>query len=443
MLQDRRVLIVGMARSGRAAAELCRDHGASVTCVDLRKDVPPIPGCTLHLGPHRREDFLNAELIVLSPGVSPTQADVAHAREAGVPVIGEFGLAASFLKAPVIAVTGTNGKSTVTHFVGQWLESLGKSTFVGGNLGRPLSEAVGKDYDVIVAEVSSYQLETAGAFTPAAAAVLNLAPDHLARHETMENYGAVKCSVFSRMGPDAPAVLPADDALLIRLAAGTGGRRLWLGDLPGARVEDEGICFGWGEDSYQLSLEGFSVPGRHNRWNAAAAALLLTGVGVSPDALDVGLLSALPHRMEPVSTLNDVLWVNDSKATNVAAAAVGFTSLDRPIVALVGGQAKAGDDFAVLRSALAQCREVICFGASGPMFADLVVEFRPHCVENLERAVHRANALSQPGDAVLLSPAGASFDAFDNFEHRGDVFRELVGALARSPMPVMEGRQNG
>ena len=443
MLADRRVLVVGLARSGRAAAALCRDRGAHVTCVDLRTDLEPVPGCTLRLGPHRREDFLDSELIVLSPGVPPSQPDVAAARATGIPVIGEFGLAASFLTAPVIAVTGTNGKSTVTHFVGQWLESLGRNVFVGGNLGRPLSEAVDEAYDVIVAEVSSYQLETVGAFSPVSAAVLNLAPDHLARHKTMEAYGAVKCSLFELMSPDAPAVLPAGDALLQRLAADTGGGRLWLGELPGAVVEDDGIVFGWGDQEHRLSLSGFSVPGRHNRWNAAAAALLLLGVDVHPRELDAAALSALPHRMEPVASWNEVLWVNDSKATNVAAAAVGLTSLDRPVVALVGGQTKAGDDFDALGRALAEARSVICFGASGRMLADLFVGLRPHCVGTMEEAVTRAWALAQPGDAVLLSPAGASFDAFDNFEHRGDVFRELVRAMGEGSTFARERKQNG
>jgi len=340
-------------------------------------------------------------------------------------------------------VTGTNGKSTVTHFAGQWLQSIGRSVFVGGNLGRPLSEAVDGDYDVIVAEVSSYQLETVGAFCPVSAAVLNLAPDHLARHKTMEAYGAVKCSLFEQMSPDAPTVLPSGDALLMRLAAGQGGCRLWLGELPGAIVEEDAIVFAWGDEQHRMSLREFTVPGHHNRWNAAAAALLLLGVDVHPRELDARTLSALPHRMEPVASINDVLWVNDSKATNVAAAAVGLTSLDRPIIALIGGQTKAGDDFDALGRALVEARYVICFGASGRMLADQFVELRPYYVGTLDEAVTRARELAQPGDAVLLSPAGASFDAFDNFEHRGDVFRELVRALGEQSTSARERKQDG
>jgi UDP-N-acetylmuramoylalanine--D-glutamate ligase len=187
-----------------------------------------------------------------------------------------------------------------------------------------------------------------------------------------------------------------------------------------------------GDGEQRISLEKFSIPGRHNRWNAAAAALLLSGVGVAAEDLDSGVLSALEHRMEPVATVDEVLWINDSKATNVAAAVVGITGLDRPVVALIGGQAKADDDLAPLASALQNVRAVVCFGGSGRRFASVFSDFRPHCVPTMSDAVIRAQALAQAGDIVLLSPAGASFDAFDNFEHRGGVFREQVLAMKRS-----------
>ncbi len=428
-LQGRRVLVVGMARSGRSAARLARSEGAEVTCTDLRTDVEPVEGCTMVLGAHRRPDFLGADLVVVSPGVPANQPDLAAAAAAGVPILGELAFAAERIPAPLVAVTGTNGKSTVTHFTGLLLEAAGRRCFVGGNLGRPLSEAVlgGVAWDVVVAEVSSYQLEWPGTLAPAAACILNLTPDHLTRHGTMEAYGAAKVRVFARMGPEGLAVLPAGDPLLERLAGETGGRRAWIGDLPGVRVEPDGLLLDLGDGAvHGIPLARFAVPGRHNAWNAGVAALLACAVGVVPGALDLGALTALAHRMETVADAGGIAWINDSKATNVAAAVTGLCGLERPLVVLLGGDGKAGEDYALLRPALALAHDVICFGRSGPPIAAALAGLPVHRVGGMAEAVALARRLAHPGDAVVLSPACASFDEFRNFEHRGDVFRALA-----------------
>lgn len=432
-LADRRVVVMGLARSGRAAARLCIREGARVTCTDLRRDLAPVPGCEMVLGEHRRRDFLQADLVVLSPGVPATQADVRAAAAAGVPILGELALAAERIRAPLAAVTGTNGKSTVTHFTGQLLAGAGSRCFVGGNIGRPLSEAVesAEPWDHVVAEVSSYQLEWPGALAPKAACVLNLTPDHLGRHGTMDNYGATKCRVFDRMGPDAAAILPAGDERLAHLAAGRGGRRLWIGASPGVRLEGDDIVMEPGDGRrLRVSLKGFAVPGEHNRWNAAVASLLAIEVGADPDALNPAALTALAHRMEPVGTVDGVRWINDSKATNAAAALTGLRGMAGPALALLGGDGKDGEDYASLEPALVGSPAVICFGRSGPEIAEALRALEPRLVANMAEAVALARALARPGDTVALSPACASFDEFDDFEHRGDVFRALVQEMA-------------
>ncbi len=423
---------MGLARSGRAAATLCVREGAHVTCTDLRRDLESVAGCRMVLGEHRRQDFVGADLVVLSPGVPATQPDVQAAVAAGVPLIGELALAAERIIAPLVAVTGTNGKSTVTHFAGQLLAGAGSRCFVGGNIGRPLSEALGGEaWDHVVAEISSYQLEWPGALAPRAACVLNLTPDHLGRHGTMKNYGATKCRVFDRMGPGDAAIIPSGDALLEKLARGRGGRRLWIGASPGVWLEGDEVVVEPGDGSRsRVSLEGFTVPGAHNRWNVAVAVLLAVEAGVDPRSLRPSNLTALAHRMEVVGTVDGVTWINDSKATNVAAALTGLQGLGRPALALLGGEGKDGEDFGSLGRVLAAAPAVICFGRSGPGLARALGGLAPHCVETLTGAVGLARRLATPGDTVVLSPACASFDEFEDFEHRGDVFRALVQEMA-------------
>lgn len=436
-LEGARVLVVGMARSGVAAATLARRLGARVTTTDLRADAPPVEGCEAAHGLHRREDFLGADLIVVSPGVPAAQADLAAARAAGVEVVGELGFAASFLTVPILAVSGTNGKSSTTHFLGQLLRGAGFRPFVGGNLGVPLSAGVGQDFDLAVLEVSSYQMELPGDFHPKAAAILNLTPDHLGRHGSMEGYAEAKGRLFARMGPDDFAAVPAGDPWLAPLLERTRGRRLWLGGAPGVRLEADGArarLEGTPDDG-PVSLAELRLLGAHNRQNAAAACLLAVCGGARRADLDLGALTALSHRLELVHEAGGVRWVDDSKATNVDAAEVGINGVGGRQIVLLGGLGKEGADYAALRPALeAHARLILCFGRTGPEIAASLPDLPVRLVPGMAEAVAAAAAEARPGEVVLLSPACASFDEFRDFEHRGEVFAALARAT-RAPAP--------
>lgn len=446
-LHGKRVVIVGMGASGRAAAGLCLARGASVIGVDLRHDVEDLPGVRLELGTHRRGTFLGADLIVVSPGVPRQQPDVLAAEEAGVPVMGELGLAATLLQPhnPVyIGVTGTNGKSTVTSFVGQLLKAAGISAFVGGNLGQCLSTGVPilghlpPDWRVAVVECSSYQLERLGPFRPKAGVILNLTPDHLARHKTMEGYAAAKARLFTHVdGPEDLVLISSDGQVVTEAVGESPGTVGHLGALPGVHRDGDRVRIQIGPIDVALNLTGFSVPGEHNKDNAAVAAALALWVGASEEAVQGAIagLKALAHRMEVVRR-GPVTWINDSKATNVAAARVGLGGLSGTAVVLLGGQAK-GRGFAALAEDLRRHRGVVTFGGSGPAIADELEREGLSVVRaaSLADAVLAAADAAQPGDTVLLSPGCASFDAFDNFEHRGRVFRELVQQLEEEVHP--------
>jgi UDP-N-acetylmuramoylalanine--D-glutamate ligase len=431
-LRGRRVLVVGMARSGVAAARLAVRLGARVTCTDARAEAPRVEGCDHAYGGHVRDTFLAADLIVVSPGVPARQTDLAAAAAAGVPLIGELAFAAAHLTAPIFAISGTNGKSTTTHLLGQMLANAGMRVFVGGNIGRPLSEAVGEPLDAVVVEVSSYMMELPGAFRPRAAVVLNLTPDHLERHGSMDSYGAHKCRIFARMGPDDVAIVPAGDARLLRLAAGYPGTRLFLDSAPGVRVEADRLRIGGTPDAGEVLLGAFALPGAHNRANLAAAVLLAVCAGVPRASLDLGRLSGLPHRLEPVAVRRGVTWINDSKATNVDSTLVALAAADLPrTVVLLGGKGKDGAPYDALVAPLRAARRVVCFGAEGPRIA-AALEASGIAVaraEGLDEAVTVAAAATTPGDTVLLSPACASFDQFTDFENRGRAFRARVEEL--------------
>lgn len=449
-LAGQRVLVTGLARSGRSAAILARDRGARVVAIDLRTGLDPIDRVVLELGPHRRERFEEADTIVVSPGIPLTQPDLAWALAAGKDVVGELGFALRFLEPgpalPVIGITGTNGKSTVTHFTGQLMRAAGYQPFVGGNLGTPVCEAASAiasgeaAYDALVLEVSSYQLELAGTLAPRAGVILNLTPDHLARHGTMQGYAAAKARLFANMGPDDLAVIPADDPVIAAACAGMPGTRAWLGGAPGVvRSERTARIALPGRPPMALSLDAFTVPGAHNLDNAATAALLAVAVGADPDrvAAALGGLEPLAHRMQVVEVdPRGVTWIDDSKATNIDAARVGVSGLAQRAVVLLGGQGKVGVDgglgFGALAEPLARHRAVVTFGQDGERIAGELAadpigrELIVHRAGALDEAVAIARGLAAPGDAVLLSPGCASFDAFRNFEHRGEVFAALA-----------------
>lgn len=447
----RSALVVGMGRSGQEAARLLVQLGVpAVTCTDLRADAAVVPGTAQLYGGHAREDFLDKDLVVVSPGVPGDLPHLEVATARGVCVVGELGLAAAVLHdaalpggpPPLVAVTGTNGKSTTVHLAGQLLEQAGKRPFVGGNLGAPLSLAAqallrgDTLYDCIVAEVSSYQLERPGPLHPVAAVALNLSPDHLARHGDMQTYAAAKLALFQRQGPQDLAILPDDDPWLPHAAVlrrPRPPRLLSLGGAPGVVASGTSLLFeGTGSDG-ALDLRRYPLRGAHMALNLGAAVLLTQPLGVTLDRIDVAALRPLPHRMEPVQSSDGRQWFNDSKATNVDAARVGLCAAPRGATALLGGAGKAGADYTDLVPALrANAARVLAFGAAGPeivrAIGPLLPEIEVVATPSLAHAVAAARHRAEPGSAIVLCPACASFDEFDNFEHRGDVFRALAAA---------------
>ncbi|TVQ91697.1 MAG: UDP-N-acetylmuramoyl-L-alanine--D-glutamate ligase [Deltaproteobacteria bacterium] len=439
-LHGRRVVVVGLGASGRAAAALCAARGARVTGVDLRESIDPIEGVELELGPHRRETFLGADQIIVSPGVPSSQPDLRAADARGVPILGELGLAAALLgEVPILGVTGTNGKSTVTSLCGQLLRAAGLKVFIGGNLGDPLCGALPRQpgpapFELAVVECSSYQLERAGELRPLAGTLLNLTPDHLARHGNLQAYADAKLRLFAHQRAGDLALLPADNPLVLGRSKGIGkGFRALIGAEPGVRLEGAVARIRLPGVTLDLDLSDLPIPGVHNRLNAAVAASLALWAGATPLAIRQAIpsLRGLPHRMQIVGEYRHVLWINDSKATNVEAAAVGIAGLDRPAVVLLGGEAK-GEGFAALAPSLRDHRGVITFGGSGEAIANELEKagLRPVRTASLSDAVRHAMDLARSGDAVLLSPGCASFDAFENFEHRGTVFAALVQEVA-------------
>ncbi len=434
-LRGQSVLVMGMGRSGVSAAQYAVSQGAHVRATDLNADAPQIPGAKHTYGKHIESEFTTADLIIVSPGIPASAPHLDLARKAGVRVVSELGFAAEIIQQrgiPIIAVTGTNGKSSVTWFIGQLLEAAGYSVFVGGNIGRALTELLASDEkpDFAVVEVSSYQLELPGGLQPTAAAVLNLAPDHLGRHGTMGNYAKTKTSLFQNMNANAFAALPKSttsnpEGLLQH--GDTQARTIWLDGEPGVDRNGDQLEFRGTPDDGLLSIKSLSLLGEHNRDNAGAAALLCVCAGVPRKKLDFSVLRPLPHRLQPVHEAHGVTWVNDSKATNVDAAMVGIMGIDRPTIILLGGAGKPGADYSRLQSAIDHsARSVICFGHAGSEILAAIRAPQKEQVSSLSDAVQRAANIANKLDVVLLSPACASFDEFNNFEERGEAFTTLA-----------------
>ena len=414
-LEGRRVLVVGLARSGLAAVETLVGQGAVVLGFDRDEslDVGRLRelGVEVHLGDQEEKLLKGTDLVVKSPGVPGETALVAGARERRIPVWSEIELGARLLANPVLGITGTNGKTTTSELLGAVFRAAGRPVEVAGNVGRPLTGLVGSvgPETWIVCELSSFQLEDVETLRPRVAVLLNLEPDHLDRHGTFEWYADAKLRIFEAQTEDDTAIVPRG-----------------FGEVPGAarRVEFR--------SDDPLPAEPL-IPGPHNRENAAAATAAARAVGIEDDAIAEALRTfpGVPHRIEPVRELRGVRYVNDSKATNVAAALRALASFpDARLHVILGGRGKqesyaplaaafGGDDRAYLIGEAADeiAAELIDAGVSLTRAGDLV------------GALEAAAADAQPSDVVLLSPACASFDQFRDFEERGDVFRRLVGEL--------------
>ena len=439
-----RVVVVGAARSGLAAAELLVKRGAAVTLTDVKAAIPEgeqlqAIGVVLELGGHDPGTFERADLIVMSPGVPLEQPGITAAERRGVPVIGELELASRWLKGRIIAITGTKGKSTTTTLVGRMLRSAGVRVRVGGNIGVPLSAQVDESTKdtVHVIEASSFQLEGTDTFHPWIAAVLNFSPDHLDRHPSAEAYGAAKQRVFANQTPQDWTVVNADSAAALDLVRPTRATivRYAVDNDAGADVYLEGDVI-WrrtAEGAVPLvPIKAVELSGHHMLSNVAAASTVSHLAGVPPTAI-VGALdgfTGLEHVMEPVATVGGVRFVNDSKATNVDAAARSIESFDK-VVVIVGGKYKGGD-FADLAAPLGRHgRGLVAIGEARSRVRDAlsrVVAFAE--AETMRDAVRQAFEMAKPDGVVLLAPACSSFDMFADYADRGRAFKEEVARLA-------------
>jgi UDP-N-acetylmuramoylalanine--D-glutamate ligase len=450
-LKDKRVLVVGLGKSGVASALFLKAHGARVTVSDtksgdeLRNEIPTLldHGITVETGGHGERTFRGQDLIVVSTGVPVDAPLLAQARALGEPVIGEIELAARFLPGPIVAITGSNGKTTTTSLTGGILTAGGLPTLVGGNIGTPaisLAERA-KAETVIVLEVSSFQLETIEAFRPKVAVVLNVTPDHLDRHRTFEAYVDAKARIFENQRGEDFAVLNEDDPTCVTMAGRTQARVFWFSRQKevkqGAWVRDGEILFCDGASSQKnqqrviMLVSEIPLKGAHNLENVLAAVCAGALMGCAPEKIRQAVrdFKAVEHRLEFVATIRGVDYYNDSKATNVDATIKALESFPANIHLILGGKDK-GSDYSVLNDLLRQrVKRVYTIGAAAGKIESQIKNVEVVHAETLENALRKANAVAVPGDVVLLAPACASFDQFKNYEQRGQVFKEIVRGL--------------
>ncbi len=452
-VEGARVAIVGLGASGVAAARLVLAKGGEVYVSDVRADAQTAArgaelrsrGAEVDVGGHDVERVARADLVVVSPGIPPDAPVLRALSDRGVRWISEPELAVRFFDGPLIAVTGTNGKTTTTVLIAHLLETAGSRVALGGNVGGgmapPASElALGETApDWYVLELSSFQLAGIEHLRPDIGVVTNLSPDHLDRYASVDEYYADKARLFDNADRESRWVLPADDPTVEDIIGDTPGRRYRFGEDGAAGVhaylEDGMFTLHMGTEVRAIApAADFPLLGRHNRLNALAAMLAVGLGGTDAARLADGLRTArpLPHRLEPVVERRGVLWVNDSKATNVAATRSALRSLDRPVILLLGGKDK-GEDFGTLRTAFSSgVRHVLAFGAARLRIATELEGAAPlELVEgSLEDVVRKAAELAVQGDAVLLSPACSSFDMFENYEDRGRRFTALAKEVA-------------
>src|SRR5271165_3910136 len=448
-LNNRRVLVVGLGKSGVASALFLKSRGARVTVsdskpeVELRSEILVLleHGIAVETGGHGDRTFRGQDLIVVSPGVPFDAPLLVQARSLGEPVIGEVELAAQFLPGPIVATTGANGKTTTTSLAGEILAAGKFPTLVGGNIGTPAITFADRatPNTWVVLEVSSFQLETIVHFRPRIAVVLNITPDHLDRHKTFANYVNAKARIFENQRPEDFSVLNADDATTAQLAERTRAQVIWFSRKKevekGALVRDARIFFRDGSSEREIMpVAEIPLKGAHNLENVLAGISIGCLAGCEPGQIRevVRHFKAVEHRLEFVAKIGGVDYYNDSKATNVDATIKALESFPANIHLILGGKDK-GSDYTVLNDLLRQrVKRVYTIGAAAAKIESQIrdaVEIEPS--ETLDNALRRASKAAQPGDIVLLAPACASFDQFQSYEHRGRVFKEVVHALAK------------
>jgi UDP-N-acetylmuramoylalanine--D-glutamate ligase len=445
-LQGKKVLVVGLARTGVAVALFSAGYGATVTATDEKPEAQLAEtaarlrdaGVKLELGGHNAASFLDQDLIVVSPGVPAKIPPLEQSRAKGIPVWSEVELAWRFLRGKLVAITGSNGKTTTTSLVAHILKTAEIPILVGGNIGVPLLALVERSLDttVTVAEISSFQLETIEAFRPEIGVLLNLSPDHLDRHATLDEYARAKMRMFQNQLDRDAAVLNADDPEVTRRMP-SKPHIYWFSRqkrvAEGAFLRDDQILFrADGAETVLARREDIPLRGEHNVENVLAACAAAYLAGASPAAIAAGVKSfpGVEHRLEFVAEVSGVAFYNDSKATNVDATLKAVESFPGALIVILGGKDK-GSPYAPLREPLAKrARLAILIGAAAEKIAaDLEGAVPFEHAGTLDVAMEIALQRARPGDTVLLAPACASFDQFENFEHRGRLFKELVARL--------------
>ncbi len=458
-LNHQKILIVGLGISGIAAARFAKKKGASVTVTDMadEKELGAYAsmvhklGVNMELGNHNIETFVGADLIVVSPGVPLTILPIKRAMAKGIPTVGEFELAARHIREPVIAVSGTNGKTTTTALLGKMLEKSGFKVFVGGNIGNPLIDYADREEtsDVVVAEVSSFQLDTIDTFKPRVGVLLNITDDHLDRYPDFNSYARSKGRLFENQQQSDSAVINGSDPVIRSVTKDLRARKLIFCHQENSQAKTKknavirrgnsttpaNITIRMKENKeISLDLSGTNLIGRHNLENAAAASLAAIDVGGTPEGVQSALndFKGLPHRTEYISTLNHVRFFDDSKATNVDAVIKALETFDEPIVLIMGGRDKGGDFHKLLEPVRQHIKKLIVMGEAKEKIRSVLEEVCRESVQTastMEDAVLSAYRAASPGDIVLLSPACSSFDMYSSYAERGEDFRRVIDNL--------------
>jgi UDP-N-acetylmuramoylalanine--D-glutamate ligase len=456
-LRKKRVLVVGLARTGVATALFCSGHNAMVTATETRAeselgDAPAkmrAAGVTLELGGHTEKTFLAQDLIIPSPGVPADDAFLLLARSKGITVWSEIELAYRFLEGKLIGITGSNGKTTTTTLVHHILKAAAMQAYLAGNVGTPLISEVEKmdAGSVAVAELSSFQLELIEKFRPNIGALLNLTPDHLDRHKTMEAYAAAKARIFENQTELDAAILNADDAASAKYAP-KKPQVFWFSRKKkvahGACLRGEEIVVVHdGKEERVMKAAEIPLAGAHNLENVLAAVIIarLAGVDSATIAKAVKSFAGVEHRLEFVADIRGVRYYNDSKATNVDATLKALDSFPGRILVILGGKDK-GSDYAVLQKPLREkaILALLIGAAADKIEKQIAGSVAIQVAGTMERAVEAASLAARPGDVVVLAPACASFDQFENYEHRGRVFKQLVRSIGKSSAETSAGK---
>jgi len=445
----RKILVLGAARSGVAASKYLVGEGAKVILSDIKKalDMQKIQeevesfGIQTLWGDHPDVNKILPDLIIVSPGIPLTIPPLQDAFRANIPVISELELAFQFSQAPFIAITGTNGKTTTTALIGQLFKDVGRKVIIGGNIGIPLISEIKKlsSNDLVVAEVSSFQLETINTFKPRVAIILNITPDHLDRHGSMEGYRIAKAKIFANQREEDFLILNYDDPLVKELAYKTKSQVIFFSRRnkleEGVYLQGGQLVINIGEGPISICQpQDISIKGNHNLENAMAAVAAGYILGLEPEEIKYTLVHfpGVAHRLEFVAEIKGIKFINDSKGTNPDASIKALEAYNEPIVLIAGGKNKGSNFSDFAENINDKVKELVLVGQAVPEIKNAVVEkgfTSYHEVKTFADAVFKAYELAEKGDIVLLSPACASWDMFDNFEQRGDVFKDLVHGL--------------